>query len=104
MSTRNDKVKKASLFKYLNPKNLKGEIKGYGYTVTPGDFLKYVILVYGGIVAFSCLFKLQIPYIIFITAMVTVLLPDIFLNQFRNMYEEKRFEDITAYMEQLLYS
>ena len=104
MSVRNEKVKKASLFKYLNPKNLKGEIKGYGYTFTPGDFLKYIVLVYGGIVAFSYLFKLKIPYIIFIAAAVTLLLPDIFLNQFRNMYEEKRFEDITAYMEQLLYS
>ncbi|HAX51791.1 MAG TPA: hypothetical protein DCX82_07615 [Lachnospiraceae bacterium] len=92
------------MFKYLNPKNLKGEIKGYGYTFTPGDFLKYIVLVYGGIVAFSYLFKLKIPYIIFIAAAVTLLLPDIFLNQFRNMYEEKRFEDITAYMEQLLYS
>jgi hypothetical protein len=104
MVARKEKTKKASLFRYLNPRNLNSEIKGYGYTFTPGDYLKYIFLVYGGIVAFSYLFKLQTPYIIFILCVVTVLLPDIFLNQFRNMYEEKRFEDITAYMEQLLYS
>ncbi|MBA4698465.1 MAG: hypothetical protein H2212_03445 [Ruminococcus sp.] len=92
------------MFRYLNPKNLNNEIKGYGYSCTPADYLKYLLLVYGGTAGFSYLFKLQTPYIIFIMIVITVLLPDIFLNQFRNMYEAKRFEDITSYMEQLLYS
>lgn len=90
--------------KYLNPKNLNKEVDRYGYRFTLSGYIKYLICVFGGIVGISFVLRLEWQYIISVAVISALFLPSVFLMTFRNMYEEKKFEDITAYMEQLLYS
>lgn len=92
------------IVKYLNPKNLKTEIHRYGYHFSLGGYLKFLVLSYGGMIALSFWLGLKIAYIAVIAVAMTMLMPGIFLMTYGNMYEERKFEDITAYMEQLLYS
>ena len=98
------KKKKHTFFKYMNPKNLNQEISRCGYDFSLKKAMKYLLMVFLGIIIFSILLKVKWQFILAIIAMVTVLYPSVILMIFRNMYEEKKFEDVTAYMEQILYS
>ena len=102
--TNSQPVKKPNIFQYLNPKNLKLEMIRYGEEVSTSYYIKFLLACYFGLIAFAFVFKLQIPYILFIVVIATLFLPSTFLIQFRTMYEQKRFENVNAYLEQLMYS
>jgi len=99
-----NKKKNHNFLKYMNPKNLKKEVNRCGYNFSLKKTLQYLLMIFLGIILFSVLLKVKWQYILTIIAMVTVLYPSVILMIFRNMYEEKKFEDVTAYMEQILYS
>lgn len=96
--------KRFSALRYLNPKNLATEVHRYGYNFSIGTYLRNVLLVYGGIIGMSWAFLLQAKYVAMIIVFASVLMPLMVLNTYRNMYEERKFDDLTNYMEQMLYS
>ncbi len=92
------------MLRYWNPKRLNTEIEKYGYTFSISVYLKYLLGIYLGIAAFTWVFRLKVPFMLLVMGIVSVFVPGVFLMTYRNLYEEKKFEDLTAYMEQLLYS
>lgn len=92
------------MFHYWNPKLLNLEIQRCGYTFSASSYVKYLLAVYLGIAGFAYLFQLQIFFSVIVMAAASIFVPTVFLMNYKNLYEEKKFEDLTAYMEQLLYS
>ena len=91
------------MFHYWNPKLLNLEIQRCGYTFSASSYVKYLLAVYLGIAGFAYLFQLQIFFSVIVMAAASIFVPTVFLMNYKNLYEEKKFEDLTAYMEQLLY-
>lgn len=105
----NNKKKKNSLnkvgiLKLMNLRNLKLEMNRCGTEFSIKKFIKFILMCYAGLAAFSYVFKLEFTYIAVVIFAATILMPSIFLLQYRNIYEQKKFEDVNAYIEQLLYS
>ena len=90
--------------RYLNPKYLSSEIGRLGYVFSVRKYISYFLGLYGCIAVISYIFKLKWQCILIISMVAACFIPGIFMMLYRNMYEEKKFEDITAYMEQVLYS
>ena len=97
-------MKKNNPLRYLNPRNIRKDIHRYGQDVSTGSYLKFLLACYAGLIIFAVALKLKIPYIIFVVAVATLFLPSVFMIQFKTTYEQKKFEDVNAYLEQLLYS
>ena len=104
LNVREKKEKKISAFKLLNPKALKTEIHRCGYEFSVGKYLQFLLLCYFGLIVFLFIFKLHLEFIIGIILIVTLFLPSVFFFNYWNIHEQKKFEEITSYMEQLLYS
>lgn len=98
------KKRKKGVLQYWNPKLLNLEIQRCGYTFRASSYIKYLLAVYLGIAGFAYLFQLQLFFAGIVMIAASVFLPAVFLMNYKNLYEEKKFEDLTAYMEQLLYS
>lgn len=100
----NAKPKRTRFFPYLNPKNIVTEIHRYGYHFSVSSYLKFLFaaVIATGIVGYG--FALQLPYIAGLIGLCLFLLPGVILKTYHNLYEQKRFMDISNYMEQLLYS
>lgn len=98
------KEKKMHFWNYLNFKKMQAEVNRYGMSINMADYLKFIGLSYLAMIAFCYVFKLRWLCIAAVAVVITLLLPSIFMAQFRNMYETKRFEDVNAYLEQMLYS
>lgn len=88
----------------LNPKNLEKEVHVYGYNFSWKMHIFVVICSLIGISAIGVLYKLKPLYFSMMLATVVLILPLFVLASYRRMYEQKRFADATAYMEQILYS
>lgn len=95
---------KTGMFQYLNPKNLVKEINRYGYHFSLIGFWKFYILAFIAVILVSLLYGLQLPYVLAIIAFSLFISPFIIRNTYKNLYEQKRFQDVTGYLEQLLYS
>ena len=91
------------MFHYWNPKLLNLEIQRCGYTFSASSYVKYLLAVYLGIAGFAYHFQLQVFFSVIVMAAASIFVPTVFLMNYKNLYEEKKFEDLTAYMEQLLY-
>ena len=92
------------LSKLMNPKNLQTEVNRYGYNFSAKKFYLSVLAAFGVALGTGFLFKLSIPFILFIFIVCVLCVPSILLTSYKNMYESKRFHDVSNYMEQLLYS
>ncbi len=92
------------LTKLFNPKNLQTEVNRYGYNFSIKKFYLSILIALAAAIGVGILFKLAIPYILFIFIVCMLCLPSLLLTSYKNMYESKRFHDISNYMEQLLYS
>lgn len=99
-----NKPKKTHFWNYLNFKKMQAEVTRYGLDINMVDYLKFIGISYLAMIVFCYVFKLRLLCIAVVAAVITLLLPSIFMAQFRNMYETKRFEDVNAYLEQMLYS
>lgn len=95
---------KKNRFAYLNPKNLVTEVNRYGYRFSLSGFWKFFFLAFTGVLLVSLLYKLQLIYILSITIFSLLIAPFIILLTYKGMYEQKRFMDVSNYLEQLLYS
>ena len=91
-------------FALQNPKNLEREVHIYGYHYS---WRTHSISILGTLVGswlLGFVFQLQIFCTIVIAAAATFVLPLLVLDMYKRMYEQKRFADAAADMEQMLYS
>ncbi|MEG0963132.1 MAG: hypothetical protein RR139_10860 [Lachnospiraceae bacterium] len=99
-----EKRKQAHMVSFMNPGNLQKQIDSYGYHFSMG---KYMISVMGSVLgAGVCgvLFSLKWYWIMVVAVVMAFCLPGLVLDGYKNMYEHKRFLDVTDYMEQMMYS
>lgn len=101
---RKRKRRNTARYAYWNPRKVSGEIHRYGYHFSIRKYVGYFLVLFGGIAAFAYVFRLNLPCLLIICFAAACFVPGVFLMEYRNRYERKRFEDITAYMEQILYS
>ena len=59
-------------------------------------YVKYLLAVYLGIAGFAYLFQLQVFFSVIVMAAASIFVPTVFLMNYKNLYEEKKFEDLTA--------
>ena len=89
---------------YLNWKSVAGEIANYGYELSLKKALTVYIVFFAGMFIIAKLFSLGTVSMIIIAVAGILALPRILINSYKNMYEQKRFEEVSQYMEQMLYS
>lgn len=90
--------------KLLHPKNLQKEVHVYGYHFAWKAHIALIAGALAGISAVGLMFRLKPVYFLVITAAVVLVLPVLVLDMYKKMYEQKRFADVSSYMEQMLYS
>lgn len=83
---------------------LKNEIEGYGFHYSFQRYLISMCVMLLIILATSLIYCLKIPYLVFISTAGLLFVPLIIRAQFRYMYEQKRFDDVVVYLEQMAYS
>ncbi|MBC5754921.1 hypothetical protein H8Z76_13105 [Roseburia sp. BX0805] len=94
--------RKDSVFRLLNPKYLQKEVHIYGYNFSQKTHLGMIACVLIGAVAIGLLFKLSIPLITVIGVFGIVIMPVMILDMYKRMYQQKRFEEVGQYMEQIV--
>lgn len=98
------KKEKTGIFVMLNPKNLQKEIDEYGYNFSIGKYVTFITAAISGSVICGLIFSLKWYFIIAIAIAGILCIPSLILSGYKNMYEHKRFLDVSDYMEQILYS
>lgn len=98
------KTKIQRFVSFYDFRRLIGEIKTLGYSIsmnTLGIILLAIVLL-----SFICsvLLKVKVQYLIALGVMLIACLPYAILMTFTARYEEKRFNSIVGYMEQLIYA
>lgn len=102
---KNTKAKKVGVLTILNPITLKREINNLECTEFSGkSYAKFLVICYLAMFVVVFAFKLQWSYAIFLFLLETLMLPYVFYLNVLNQYELQKFIDISAYIEQLLYS
>lgn len=87
-----------------NPINLQKEVHAFGYNF---EWRMYALMLVGVLlltVAVGIFFRLRVSYAAVILLVALLLLPFLITDVYKRMYEQKRFADVTDYMEQILYS
>ena len=95
------KTKKERKFSW---KAMQKTIEGYGFKYSFSDFVKVTFLFIAIMIIVGNFLKLK-PYFlgIFIVA-VCIMLPFMIVSQFKYIYEQNRFNELTVYMESMAYS
>lgn len=96
--------RKHKFYRYMNPKYLKEEIHCCGYHFTWTGYLRYLLLVYAGIGGCAYFFGLKPVFILVVMVCCSFFVGHAFVITYKSRYEQKKFADVTNYMEQLLYS
>lgn len=104
MKRKQHKGKVWSSIRLLHPKNLAKEVHIYGYDFSWKAQGIWMLAALAGISAIGAVFKLAAPGFFLVVAAAICLLPVLVLDMYKKMYEQKRFADAAAYMEQVLYS
>lgn len=89
----------------LNPMRLRSEIN----KLEVGEFnvvnyVKFLLFCMIGMIGFCFVFKMRWQYSAILFVLMSLFLPSIYYMNNRNKYEHQRFMDVSAYVEQLLYS
>ncbi|MEE1502923.1 MAG: hypothetical protein UGF89_01590 [Acutalibacteraceae bacterium] len=93
-----------SLRQLINPKNLQREVEKYGYKFNANSFYLSLFATMAVAIGVGFLFQLKWYFIAIIVIAAALSVPSIIYTTHKNMYESKRFHDVTNYLEQLLYS
>lgn len=88
----------------LRPKNLAKEVHVYGYHFSWKTHTAWIFGAITGCILLELLFHLQAGYFSAIVIAIGCAVPVLVLDMYKRMYEQRRFADVTAYMEQMLYS
>lgn len=98
------KRKKEKIWWLLNPKHLQQQIDEYGYYFSMGNYVVSLMIALAGMITCGIVFSLRWYFAIAVIMLGIVLMPGMILDGYKNMYEHKRFLEVTDYMEQMLYS
>lgn len=93
-----------SSIRLMHPKNLAKEVHIYGYHYSWKSQGIWMVAVLAGISAVGAFFKLTASGFFIVTVTAVCLFPVLVVDMYKRMYEQKRFADVAAYMEQVLYS
>lgn len=96
--------KKYGAWRLLNPQYLQKKVDAYGYHFSWKSHVVLLFAALAGIGAVGFLFRLETRGLIVVMAAVAGMLPVLILDMYKGMYERRRFADVTAYMEQMLYA
>ena len=88
----------------MDPRNLAKEVHVYGYNFDWKTHLSLIVCSSLGIGAIGVVFRLNAVYFAVTVIAVVAMLPVFVLTMYKRMYEQKRFGDITTYLEQMLYA
>lgn len=88
----------------INPRNLAKEVHMYGYHFSWRAHLIWIMGAVVGSVLLGVLFRLGAIGFFVTTLAIGCALPLLVLDMYKRMYEQKRFADVSSYMEQVLYS
>lgn len=97
-------MKKGRLIEVIKPQNLQKQIDSYGYSFSIRKYILSMLAALMIAIIFGILFSLKWNYIAVIAVVCMLFMPSIILSGYKNMYEHKRFLDLSDYMEQVLYS
>lgn len=101
---KNGKRRKKNFFYYLNYRNLLGELEKYHATIS----VKQTLLGYAGYVgvcgALGAYLRLDLWAMVLVALAGVFCVPRLMIHTCKNAYEQRRFSDISQYMQQLLYS
>lgn len=102
---KNKLLKRPNILLLLNPIALKSQINKLETSdFSAASYVKFLLFSILGFAAFVFIFKLEFIYALILLGILVVLLPNIYYLNVRNAYEIQRFMDVSAYIEQLLYS
>lgn len=93
--TETKKVKKLSLWQ---------ELASYGYNFVLFKQLQFYLIGLLVAVVLGVAYKLKWPFILVLVAVVLLSIPKVLTSYYRNKYEERKYKDVTSYIEQMLYS
>ncbi|MCI8483445.1 MAG: hypothetical protein HFH41_03785 [Lachnospiraceae bacterium] len=96
--------KETGIFYLFHPSDLQRQINSYGYSFSMGRYVIFLLTAIGGAVGCGILFSLHWYFVVIIALVCLGNLPFLVLDGYKQMYEHKRFLDISDYMEQILYS
>lgn len=96
--------KKKGFLQYINPKEMQTEIVGYGYKYSLKTYLLTLVISLVVVCAVCKFFQLTPKYMAILIVIFLFSLPVIIVDQFRFLYEQKRFRQSVEYMEQMIYS
>lgn len=88
----------------LRPRNLAKEVHVYGYHFSWKTHTAWIFGAAAGGMMLGLLFHLEAWYFAVAAFAIGCTLPVLVLDMYKRMYEQKRFADVMAYMEQVLYS
>lgn len=87
-----------------NPVNLQKEVHAFGYNFKWSNYLLTVFSVILLLAAVGMFYKLKTAYFVPVLIVMLALVPVFLTDMYHRMYEQKRFADVTDYMEQVLYA
>lgn len=103
------KEKKESKFKrlkeyarLLNFRNLNTHIQKYGYNYSFGKYMVFIVILMALTVLSSHFFKMQLGYTTLLAMWSIFLLPIIIISQIRFLYNNKRFDEMTTYLQEAM--
>jgi hypothetical protein len=88
----------------LNPGNLSKEVYNYGYHFSWKTHLFVIGVCIAGMGTIGLLFQLRWNLLVIVLIAMFLSIPVFILDTYKKMYEQKRFADVAAYMEQMLYA
>lgn len=88
----------------LRPRNLAKEVHVYGYHFSWKAHTAWIFGAIAGGILLELLYHLKAGYFSAIMIVIACTVPVLVLDMYKRMYEQRRFADVTAYMEQMLYS
>lgn len=91
-------------FKYMNPKNIQREVSAYGYEFSFQKHIVSLLIMMIGSAILGYILGMQPAYIAILIIACLIIMPMMTVSAYRQMYEQKRFEDVGSYLEQVLYS
>lgn len=80
------------------------KIEGYGFKYSFSDFAKVTLLFLSVMLIVGYFLKLNTYYITVFLIAVGCMLPLMIISQFKYIYEQNRFNELTVYLEQMAYS
>ncbi len=88
----------------FHPGDLQKQIDSFGYSFSMGKYVLFLLAAIAGAVGCGTLFSLRWYYVALLAAACAFSLPFLILDGYKQMYEHKRFLDVSDYLEQILYS